>query len=94
MQRYVNQSIPLPQGPPWGGEAGGSTGSPTLLPIQNGSQDQILSRPLISLSCLLLSPYCPFSLTLLGARGQLSGAATKGYSAVTSLLLDKLCKLS
>lgn len=43
---------------------------------------------------LLLSPpslpsYCPFSWSLLGAGSQLFGLPVKGYSAVTSLLLDK-----
>lgn len=52
---------------------------------------------LLSLSCSAPIPLSPLTVlspwALSGARGQLFGSLAKGYSAVTSLLLDKLCKL-
>ena len=72
--------------------------APRSSPAQSRSRVQILPGPFISLFCSAPVPFSPVSVLsprpLSGARGQLFGSLAKGYSAVTSFLLDKLCKPS
>lgn len=70
----------LPRYPPDSAQGPDSPGAAYLSPL-------LCSHP-------FLCPHCPFSSAPLGSSWPALWFTGKGYSAVTSLLLDKLCKLS